>query len=81
MAMVDRVEEFSQIDVHDPAASQLHLLSPQRVQGSVSTASGSEPVRDVQKVRLVHRLQHHQHRALEDLILERRYPQRASLGS
>jgi hypothetical protein len=78
--MVDRVEEFPQIDVHDPAASQLHLLSPQRIQGPVSTASGSEPVRVVQKVRLVHRFQHHQHRTLEDLVLERRYPQRASLG-
>ena len=29
MAMVDRVEKFSKINVHDPAASQLHLLFPQ----------------------------------------------------
>ena len=35
VAVVDRIEEFSQIDVHDPVASQLHLLFPQRVQGSV----------------------------------------------
>jgi len=81
MAMVDRVEKFSQIDVHDPVASHLHLMFPQRVQGSMSTASGAKPVRDVQKVRLVHRFQHHQHRTLEDLILIRGNPQRASLGS
>ena len=31
MAVVDRVEEFPQIDVHDPVASQLHRLLPQRV--------------------------------------------------
>src|SRR3954449_12246282 len=79
MAMVDRVEKFSQIDVHDPVASQVHLLFPQRVQGSVSTASGAKPVRDVQKVRLVHWFQHHQHRALKDLILIRGYPEWASL--
>ena len=71
MAVINRVEKLSQIDVHNPAASQLHLLFPQRFQCSVSTASGTKPVRDVPKVRLVHRLQRHQHRALEDLILER----------
>jgi hypothetical protein len=36
-------------------------------------------VRDVQKVRLVHRFQHHQHRTLEDFVLVRGYPERASL--
>jgi hypothetical protein len=29
MAMVDRVEEFSKIDVHDPIAAQLHRMLPQ----------------------------------------------------
>jgi hypothetical protein len=38
-------------------------------------------VGDVQKVRLVHRFQRHQHRTLEDFILICGYPQRASLGS
>jgi len=80
MTMVDRVEKFSEIDVHDPAASQVHRLFPQRVQGSVCTASGAEAVGGVQEVRLIHRLQHHQHRALQDLILERGYPQRSSLA-
>ncbi len=80
MAVVNRVEKFSKIDVHDPVASHLHLLLPQRLQGSVSTASGAKPVRDVQKVRLVHWFQHHQHRTLEDFILIRGYPQWASLG-
>ena len=80
MAVVDRVEKFSQINIHDPAASYLHFLFPQRVQCSMSTASGTEPVRDVQKVRLIHSFQHHQHRTLKDFILIRGYPQRASLG-
>ena len=79
MAMVDRVKELSKINVHDPVASHLHLLLPQRLQGSVSTASGAKPVRDIQKVRLVYRFQQHQHRTLEDLILIRGYPQWASL--
>ena len=77
--MVDRVEKFSKIDIHDPVASHLHLLVPQRLQGSVSTASGPEPVRDVQKVRLVHRFQHHQHRTLKNFIFIRWYSQRACL--
>src|ERR1700677_4040669 len=61
MAMVDRVKELSKINVHDPVASHVHLLLPQRLQGSVSTASGAKPVRDIQKVRLVYRFQQHQH--------------------
>jgi len=28
VTMVDRVEKFPQIDVHDPAASQVHRLFP-----------------------------------------------------
>ena len=79
MTMVDRVEKLSKIDVHYPVASHLHFLFPQGLQGSVCTASGPEPVRDVQKVRLVHRFQHHQHRTLKDFILICGYPQRASL--
>src|SRR4029077_14094160 len=45
------------------------------------TASRTKPVRDVQKVRLVHWFQYQQHRTLKDLILIRGYPQRTSLGS
>src|SRR4029077_20747940 len=44
------------------------------------TASRTKPVRDVQKVRLVHWFQYQQHRTLKDLILIRGYPQWASLG-
>ena len=43
MAMVDRVEEFSKINVHDPAASQVHRLLPQRIQGSVAPRPGRKP--------------------------------------
>ena len=48
---------------------------------------GRKPGEASKKVRLIHRLQHHQHRALQDLILERGYPQgtgfvgRARLGN
>ena len=80
MAMVDRVEKLSQINVHDPAASQVHRLFPQGVQCSVSAPSGSEAVGGVQEVRLVHGLQHHQDRTLEDFVLERGNPQRAGLA-
>ena len=44
MTMVDRVEKFSQIDVHDPAASQAHRLFPQGLQCPVSAPSGAEAV-------------------------------------
>jgi len=77
MAAINRVEKLSQIDVHDPATPHLHRLTPQRADGRVGAAVRSEPVRDVQKVRLIHRFQHHQHRTLEDLILERRNAQSA----
>jgi hypothetical protein len=80
MAVVDRVEEFSQIDVDDPVASQLHRVLPEGIQSSVGTASGPKAVRDVQEVRLVDGFQHHQHRTLEDLILVRGYPQRPRLA-
>jgi hypothetical protein len=86
MAVVDRVEEFSKIDVDDPVASQLHRVLPEGIQSSVSTAAGSKAVRDVQEVRLVNGFQHHQHRTLEDFILECGNPEgprlarRAGLG-
>jgi hypothetical protein len=36
-----------------------------------------EPVRAVHEVLLIHRLQHHEHGPLQDLVLEGRYPNRA----
>ena len=42
MAMVDRIEKFSKVDVHNPALSQLHRLLPQRSESCVSAALGPE---------------------------------------
>ena len=39
-----------------------------------------EAVREIIEILLVHRLQHHQHRPLQDLVLKGRYPDRAGLA-
>ena len=48
--------------------------------GLVGAASGPEALRAVTKVLLVDRLQQHDHGTLKDLVLQRRYPDRARLG-
>ncbi len=43
MAMVDRIEKLSKIDVHDIAASQVHRLFPQRGKCPVGARPGRNP--------------------------------------
>jgi len=73
---VDRVEELLDVDLHDPAAAHLHRRVAQRRQRAVRGAFRPETMRAVQKILLVHSVQHHRHRPLKDLILEGRNAKR-----
>ena len=80
MSVVDRIEEFSDIDLHDPAAPHRHRLLPEAFQGLVRRPSRAEAVRTVLEVLLVDRFQDHDDRTLKHLILEGRDAQRPGLG-
>ena len=77
---IHRPEEVLDVQVDDPSSTELHQPTPQRIQRLVRTTPRPESVRALQKVLLVHRLQHHQHRALQDLVLQRRNADRARLA-
>ena len=63
-----------------PATSELHQPFPQSLQRLMCAAPRPESVRAIHKVLLVHRLQHHQHRALQDFVLQRWNANRACLA-
>jgi hypothetical protein len=73
--MVKAGEVVPEIQVEHPA----HLpLDPdrERVQRLMWAASGPEPVGEPEEVRLIHGVQHLDHRPLQDLVLQRRDPER-----
>ena len=76
---IHRPEEVLDVQVNHPASTEFHQPLPQRIERLVSSTPRPKPVRALQKVLLVHRLQHHQHRPLEDLVLQRRDANRAPL--
>src|SRR5205814_4256456 len=53
-------------------------LVPPDLERLMRRSTGPKPVRAVQKVLLVDRFEHHDHRPLKDLVLEGRHPDRAS---
>ena len=57
MGLVQGVEEFSDIHFHDPPASLVHRLFPERFEGLVCRAAGPKSVRAVMEILLVDRLQ------------------------
>ncbi len=69
--LADRVEERPDIgvqyDVHLPSGDP----DRQGVERIMRSASGPEPVREPEEVLLVDRVQHHNDRALDDLVFER----------
>jgi site-specific DNA recombinase len=79
VGLLQRVEELADVHLHQPAATQVHRLLPPGLQRLVRRPPGTEAVRAVHKVLLGDRLQHHDDRPLQDLVLQRRYPQRAEL--
>jgi len=74
--VVDGVEEALDVEVDHPASPDPHQPTPQRLQRLVRVSPRPEAVRAVQEVLLVDRLQKHQDRPLEDLVLQRRHPDR-----
>ena len=74
---IHAAEEILDVQVDDPSTTEFHQPSPQCFERLVSAAPRPEPARTIQKILLVHRLQHHQHRPLENLVLQRRDAYRA----
>jgi hypothetical protein len=74
--VVDGVEEPTDVGVEHP----VHLLRPdpdrEQVQRIMLATSGPEPVREPEEVDLVDGVQHLDHRALDDLVLQRCDPER-----
>src|SRR5215208_2873633 len=79
MAVVQRIEELADIDFQYPAAVRVHCPLPQSLQRLMSATTGPEAERAIDKVLLVDRPQQHHHRALENLVLQRRDADRALL--
>src|SRR6185437_15140463 len=78
-SVIQRVEELAHVDVEDPPAREPRRLEPESLQRLMRGATRPEAVRAVQEVLLVDGLQHHRHRALQDLVLEGRDADRARL--
>ena len=72
-----RIEEPGDVGIQYPV--HLAPVDPdrQRVQRIVLAAPGPEPVAEPQEIFLPDRIQHFYQRALDDLVLQRRYAQRA----
>lgn len=70
VAMIQMIEELPDIHLQNVATLQVRRLLPERLQRFVCRSFGPEAVRAVQKVVLVNRLQQHDDRPLEDLVLQ-----------
>jgi hypothetical protein len=78
LGFVERVEKPLHVKLNHPSAPNAHELVSPDLQGLVRRPAGPKPVRAVQKVLLVYRLEHHDHRPLKNLVLEGRHSDRAS---
>ena len=65
---IHAAEEVLDVQVYHPATSELHQSMPQHIQRLMCATPLPESIRAFQKVLLVHRLHHHQHRALQDFV-------------
>ncbi len=68
--VADRVEKRSNVGIENPADIASFDPVCERVQRIVLAASGSEPIAEAQELRLIDRRQDHDHRRLDDLILQ-----------
>ena len=80
MPPIHAAKEVLDVQVYHPATSELHQPFPQSLQRLMCAAPRPESVRAIHKVLLVHRLQHHQRRALQDFVLQRWNANRACLA-
>lgn len=69
--MVNRIEKPFDVRVEHPAYLALFYRNRHRVQRVMLTASGTETVRETQKVLLVDRVEHFHRRPLDYLVLQR----------
>ena len=74
--VADVVEEASDVGVQYPVHRLALDANRERVQRVVLSPSRPEPVGEADEVRLVDRIENLHHRALDDLVLQRRDPQR-----
>jgi site-specific DNA recombinase len=80
VAMIQMIKELPDVHLQDPASpTALHLVS-EGLQRLVRRSSAAEAVRAVQEVLFVEWLQQHDDRPLENLVLQGRDSERASLG-
>ena len=75
--MADRIEEPGNVGVQYPVHPRVADPDGERVQCIMRTASGPEPVREPEEIFLVDRVQHLDHRTLDDLVLQRCDAERA----
>src|SRR3712207_5222944 len=73
--MINRIVELANIQIDDPTALHLHQLAPKGFEGLMRRPSRAKAVGHVTELLLVHRFNHHEHGALEYLILEGGYSQ------
>ncbi len=69
--MADRIEEAGDVGIQNPVHLGAGDPDSERVERIVGATAGSEPVREPEEVFLVDRVQHLDHRALDDLVLQR----------
>ncbi len=79
VGMIQSVEEFPDVHFQDPFTPVLHQLVLEVVQSLVCRSPWPEPVRARLEVLLVDRLQQHDDRPLENLVLQCWYPDRPGL--
>ena len=75
--MADVVEEPFDVGVQYPVHRLALDAHRERVQRIVLSPSGPEPVGEAEEVRLVDRIENLYHRALDNLVLQRRNAERA----
>src|ERR1700730_4339316 len=68
--VADRIEEPGNVGVQYPVHPRVADPDGERVQCIMRTASGAEPVREPEEILLVDRVQHLDHRTLDDLVLQ-----------
>ena len=67
--VVDRIEKPGNVGVQYPVHPGVADPDGERVQRIMRTASGPEPIREPEEIFLVDRVQHLDHRTLDDLVL------------
>ena len=69
--MADRVEERPDIGIENPADAASLDPNRERIQRVVLAAPRSKPIAEAQELRLIDRRENHDHRRLDNLVLDR----------